>query len=132
MCDPLEDIAWLYRGVPRESPEVEDVRAIAEVRPSRTDRRGEFWRQAHIAGDTETAYTSWTSNRSLAEAAAEDSSNGCGLSGEVIIFRIRVASLSHERVFPGRDDEDEWLIEGTIEEVAISESATDEEEDDYD
>lgn len=85
-----------------------------------------------MAGDTDTGYTSWTADRSLAEAAAQDSSDNYDLSGEIVIFRIRVHSVSPERIFAGREDEDEWLIEGTVEEVTISEDAADDEEDDYD
>src|SRR6266446_1133389 len=121
--DPLADSTWLYRGVPCESPEVEDVRAIGEVRPLRPDRIGEYWRRAHVHGDTETGYTSWTTDRSIAEAAAQDSSAIYDLSGEIVIFRVRVDSISEERIFPGLEDEDEWLIEETVEDVTISESA---------
>jgi hypothetical protein len=121
---------WLYRGVPRESPELVDVRATGEVRPLRPDRSGEHWRHVHVHGDTETAYTSWTADRSIAEAAAEDCCDNYDLSGRIVIFRVRVDSLSEDRIFPGRDDEDEYLIEGTVEGVKISEEG-DEEEDDY-
>jgi hypothetical protein len=129
---PLADSTWLYRGMPCESPEVDDVQAIGEVRPPRPDRIGEYYRQVHIHGDTETGYTSWTTDRSIAEAAAEDSSDNYNFSGLKVIFRVRVDSISEERIFPGRDDEDEFLIEGTVEEVSISESAADDEEEDHD
>jgi hypothetical protein len=134
MCDSLEDIDWLYRGVPADSPEVEDVWAIAEIRPPRPERRGEYWRFVHSEGDTETAYTSWTSDRSLAEAAAEDICDAYNLSGGIVIFRVRTRSIPDERIFSGREDEDECLIEGPVEGVSISSSALDDEEDgeDYD
>jgi len=83
-----------------------------------------------MIGDTETGYTSWTTDRSIAEAAAESSSDNFDLSGRVVIFKVRVKTLSRERVFPGRADEDEYLIEGTVEDVSISRSADEEEGDD--
>ena len=55
----------------------------------------------------------------LSAAAAPD------LSGETVIFRVRVDSIAENRVFPGLDDEAEFLIEGTVEAVAV---ATDEED----
>jgi len=131
MSGQLAGSIWLYRGVPCESPEVEDVRAIGEVRPPRPDRIGEYWRQLHVHGDTETGYTSWTTDRSIAEAAAQASSDIYGLSGETVIFRVRRDSISEGRIFPGLEDEDEWLIEGIVEGVIISESAADEEEEEH-
>lgn len=131
MCEELNDVPWLYRGVPRESPEVSDVRFNGEVRPPRPDRIEEYWRDAHLAGDTETGYTSWSTDRSIAVAAGESSGAECGLSGRVVIFKVRVETLAMNRVFPGRADEDEYLIRGTVDDVLISKSA-DEEEDDYD
>ncbi len=131
MFDPLAGVRWLYRGVPRESPEVADVRENGEIRPPRPDRVGDYWRQVHIPGDTETGYTSWTTDRSIAEAAAQDCCDDRELPGQIIIFRVRVEYIEEERIFPGRDDEEEFLIEGTVEEVSISESAADEEEEDH-
>ncbi len=83
-------------------------------------------------GNTETGYTSWTTDRSIAEAAAEESNNNFNLSGLVVIFRVLVASLSSESIFAGREDEDEYLLEGTVEGVSISESPADEEEGNHD
>ena len=126
MSDPLANVTWLYRGVPLESLEVEDVQAIGEVRPPRPDRTGERWRQFHVMGDTQTGYTSWTKDRDMAEEFAQFS--GSGLSGRVVIFRVRVDSIPEERLCQGREDEAEFLIEGAVEEVSISASAADEEE----
>lgn len=120
MCESLDEFTWLYRGVPEESPEVEDVEANEEVYPPRPDRKGERWRQLHLAGDTETGYTSWTTDRSLAVAAAEFASEAGNLSGRLVIFRIRIAELDVDRVFEGRADEDEFLIEGTVEQVVAT------------
>ncbi len=126
MYDPLADVVWLYRGVPAESPEVENVHTVGEIRPPRPDRIGERWRQFHVLGDTQTGYTSWTTERNMAEEFAQFS--GSSSSGEAAIFRVRVDSIPEERVFQGREDEAEFLIEGTVEEVSISESAAEEEE----
>jgi hypothetical protein len=126
LSDPLVDVTWLYRGVPRESLEVEDVHAVGEVRPPRPDRIGERWRQFHVMGDTQTGYTSWTTDRNMAEEIAQFGSSSS--SGRVVIFRVRVDSIPEERLFHGREDEAEFLIEGTVEEVSISGSATEEEE----
>lgn len=119
---------WLYRGVPEESSEVEDVAACNEVRPPRPDLVGEYYRDEHLQGYTETGYTSWTTDRSVAEAAAEACSEEEDLSGRIRIFRVRIVTLDLARVFPGRDDEEEYLIEGTVEEVAFSDGVTDEDD----
>ncbi len=80
---------------------------------------------------TDTGYTSWTTERSIAEAAASACSDDDEeLTGQIVIFRVRVSTLNLERVFEGRADEDEYLIEGIVEEVEFSEDASDEEDDD--
>ena len=118
MCESLDEYTWLYRGVPVESPEVADVRACGEVSPPRPDRVGEHWRHLHSAGlTTDTGYTSWSTDRSIAEAAAGASAEDEGLSGRIRIFRVAVRTLDPDRVFEGRADEDEYLIEGTVENV---------------
>jgi hypothetical protein len=126
LSDALADFTWLYRGVPRESSEVADVLAVGEVHPSRPDRIGERWRQFHVMGDTQTGYTSWTSDRDMAEEFAQFA--GSASSGGVVIFSVRVDSIPEDRLFHGREDEAEFLIEGTVEDVFISESANDDEE----
>src|SRR5437870_3547289 len=78
LCESLEEATWLWRGVPLESPEVADVRYCNEVHPCRPDRTGDGWRHRHMSGDTETGYTSWSSERSFAVAAAEASSETSG------------------------------------------------------
>jgi hypothetical protein len=119
---------WLFRGVPRSSPEVDDVRAIGEVRPQRPDRTGEIWQDYHVAGiTTETAYTSWTSERSVAVDAASDMCEEQSLSGEIVIFRVPFREVA-DRCIPGRDDESEYLIEGTVEGVEISGDEMEDEE----
>ncbi len=111
---------WLFRGVPAESPEVDDVRATGEVVPHRPDRTGERWRELHIAGiATETAYTSWTSERSMAIEAAMSMSDDQSLGGRVAIFRVRFSEVA-DRCYMGREDEDEYLLEGRIDNVKLS------------
>lgn len=128
MCGLFEDEVWLYRGVPAESPEVTDVEYDGEVRPQRPERVGEYWRHMHVAGDTQTGYTSWTTDRSIAEAAAEASSDDNSLSGQVQIFRVKIDTLEDNRVFEGRADEEEYLIAGTVENVEFSDDPADEED----
>lgn len=133
MCDSLEGFTWLYRGVPVEAEdEIEDVEYSGEVRPARPDRVGEVWRQRHSAGMTQTGYTSWTTERSFAvEAARACSEEDERLSSLIRVFRVRISTLDLElRVFEGRADEDEYLIEGTVENVEFSEDEADEEDDD--
>jgi hypothetical protein len=133
LCDSLEGFKWLYRGVPVEAvDEIEDVEYYGEVRPARPDRVGEEWRQRHSTGMTRTGYTSWTTDRSFAEEAARaHSEEDESLSGLIRVLRVRVSTLDLERrVFEGRADEDEYLIEGTVENVEFSEDEADEEDDD--
>jgi hypothetical protein len=121
---------WLYRGVPAESEEVKTVDLDGEIDPPRPDRTGEYWRQRHtMLDDTETAYTSWTTDRSIAEAASSSMSEGEELSGQIRILRVRLASLTDNRIFQGRDDEYEYLIEGIVEGVEFSDDPSAEEED---
>lgn len=112
---------WLYRGVPAESPEVQDVRATGEISPPRPDLRSEWHRQQHLLGFTDTAYTSWSAERSIAEYMARLTIEQEGLRGGVIVFRVRVETIDVARLFPGCDDEQEWLIEGRVEGVELSE-----------
>jgi hypothetical protein len=42
------------------------------------------------------------------------------------IFRVPTSTLNRERVFEGRADEDEYLIEGTVENVQFSEDPVEE------
>jgi len=108
--------------------EVADVRSMGEARPPRPDRVGEVWREFHVHGATETGYTSWTTDRTIAEDAACFSSEAPGLTGDIVIFRVRVDSVAEQRIFPGLEDEAEYLIEGTVEGVSISTGEADEEE----
>ncbi len=104
--------------------------ANGEVYPPRPDLRGERCRHFHLSGTTETAYTSWTLDRSIAEEAARSRARNEGLTGLLVIFRVRISKVLEGRLFPGREDEAEYLIEGTVEDVEFSEDASDEEDDD--
>jgi hypothetical protein len=90
---------------------------------------GDYWRLVHSAGMTDTGYTSWTTDRSIAEAAAIACSDDEGLSGRITLFRIRIRDLDRQRIFEGRADEDEYLIEGSVENVTFSEDYADEDDD---
>ena len=130
MWESLTEYKWLYRGVPEESPEKWDVEANGEVYPQRPDRTGEMWRATHQAGDTQTAYTSWSTDRDIVQAAGESSRDEAGLGCGVIIFKVRITKWLRHRIYPGREDEEEYLIEGTVEGVMASSDASEEEDDD--
>src|SRR4051812_17963567 len=103
--DDLEGYVWLFRGVPAESVEVKDVEATGEVRAPYPSRIGEeFIRRHTMLNDTETGYTSWTTDRSYAEEVALETS--AELSGGIVIFRVRIADMPEQRIFAGRVDED--------------------------
>jgi hypothetical protein len=126
----VEGHKWLYRGVPAESDEVKNVDLDGEVIPPRPDCIGENWRWRHtMLDETDTAYTSWTTDRSIAEAASSSMSERGELSGRIKILRVRLDSLTDDRIFQGRDDEYEYLIEGIIEGVEFSYDPIAEEED---
>ena len=127
----LEEYTWFYRGVPGESEEVQEVENFGEVTPTRPDRTGDEWRQLHLAGETNTAYTSWTTDRSIAIDAASSMCDEEGLIAGIRVMRVRIDSLSDDRVFFGREDEYEYLIAGRVEDVTFSDNpAMDEEDDD--
>ncbi len=130
LSELLEEYTWLYRGVPAESDDAKSVQSFGEIAPPRPDRTGERWRQLHLADETNTSYTSWTTDRSIAEDAASWVAEGEGLSGDIRILRVRLDSLTEDRLFAGRDDECEYLIEGRVEEVTFSDDPITEEEDD--
>jgi hypothetical protein len=121
---------WLslaFRGVFLRSPEDDWLRDQEEIVPPRLDRVGWDWRQQHCDGDTETAYTSWSSNWETAPMFAEEAREDAGAPGEVVVFRVRIEGLA-SRGYYGRDDEDEILIEGTVEGVEPSTGLEEEEE----
>ncbi len=126
MCESLAEYTWLFRGVPAESPEVEDVRANGEVYPRRPGVVGEYERYCHSVHEmTDTGYTSWTTDPAIAEELAQFASTEAGLSGAVVIFRVRISSVDTARIFEGEAREDEYLIEGTVENVEVVEDVDD-------
>jgi hypothetical protein len=129
LSDTLDEFTWLYRGVPEESPEVNDVTADGEVHPRSPGHVGEFARYCHCIYEmTDTGYTSWTTDHSIAEELAQFASADAGLSGRLVIFRVRISSVDRSRIYPGEEREDEYLIEGTVENVVFSEDVEDEDE----
>lgn len=130
MCESLANYSWLFRGVPAESPEVEDVRANGEVYPRRPGMVGEYERYCHSVNEmTDTGYTSWTTDPVIAEELARFASMEAGLSGAVVIFRVRISSLDASRIFEGEEREDEYLIEGAVENVLFFEDASNDDDD---
>jgi hypothetical protein len=130
LCDSLEGFTCLYRGVPEESKEVVDVEANGEVYPRRPGYVGEYARYCHSINEmTDTGYTSWTTERVTAEELAQYASREAGLSGQIVIFEVPIVTVEIDRIFEGEAREDEYLIEGTVENVTFSEDADDEEAD---
>jgi len=122
-----EEYRWLFRRVFLRSPDEDWLRDQDEIGPPRPDRVGWEWRQRHRDGDTDTAYTSWSTNWETARMFAEEARDDAAAPGEVVVFRVRVDRLTN-RGYYGRDDEDEILIEGTVEGVEISTGLEEEEE----
>jgi hypothetical protein len=126
LCDSLEGFTWLYRGVPAESSERDDVLANGEVSPRRPGCVGEYARYCHSVNEmTDTGYTSWTTDRDIAEELARYTSSEANLSGDVVIFRVRISTIEQQRIYEGLGAECEYLIEGTVEDVEFSEDADD-------
>ncbi|MBY0522627.1 MAG: hypothetical protein K2R98_04490 [Gemmataceae bacterium] len=81
---------------------------------------------------TDSGYTSWSKDRDtaieLGQYASRNArtSRGHRLSGRVVVFKVRISTIEEERIFEGEAAEDEYLIEGTVENVEFSEDADDE------
>jgi hypothetical protein len=118
---------WLFRGVFLGSPGDDWMRDESEIVPPRPDRVGWHWRHQHINGDTDTAYTSWSTNWETARMFGDEARSGAQVRGEVVVFRVRIDTLTNRGDY-GRDDEDEILIEGSVEDVEISTGVEEEEE----
>ena len=104
--------------------------ANGEVYPRRPGYIGEYARYCHIINEmTDTGYTSWTTDRGIAEELAQYASREAGLSGRVVIFRVRISTIEEGRIYEGEAREDEYLIEGTVENVLFSEDADGEDDD---
>jgi hypothetical protein len=109
---------------------MEVVAANGEVYPRRPGYIGEYARYCHIINEmTDTGYTSWTTDRGIAEELAQYASREAGLSGRVVIFRVRISTIEEGRIYEGEAREDEYLIEGTVENVLFSEDADGEDDD---
>ncbi len=120
---------WFYRGVPAESPEVVDVAANGEVYPRRPNNIGEYARYCHTINEmTDTGYTSWTTDRGVAEELARYASEEAGLSGQISIFQVLIDTIERDRIFEGEDREDEYLVEGVVENVVFAEDAEDDDD----
>jgi len=64
---------------------MEVVAANGEVYPRRPGYIGEYARYCHIINEmTDTGYTSWTTDRGIAEELAQYASREAGLSGRVV------------------------------------------------
>jgi hypothetical protein len=98
-----------------------------EIVPLRPDRVGSDWRDVHRIGDTETAYTSWSTNWGTARMFGEEARDDDKVPGEVVVFRVRIDTLTNHGYY-GRDGEDEILIEGRVEGVEDSTGLEEEEE----
>jgi hypothetical protein len=122
-----EGFCWLFRGVFLRSPDDDWMRYEDEIVPPRPDRRGPYWRQQHVKDDTETAYTSWSTNRDTAQMFGEEARTDARGRGGVVVFRVRIDTLTN-RGYYGREDEDEILIEGRVEGVELSTGREEEEE----
>jgi hypothetical protein len=123
-----EEHRWLFRGIFLRSPDQDWMRDEDEIVPPRPDRVGRHWRRVHVSGDTETAYTSWSTNWETARMFGEEARSDTRARGEVVVFRVRIDTLTNHG-YHGHDDEDEILIEGRVEGVEISTGL--EEEEDY-
>src|SRR5271156_4684659 len=101
-----EDHRWLFRGVFLHSPDQDWMRDEDEIVPPRPDLVGWHWRQQHRNGDTETAYTSWSTNWETARMFGEETRSDTKARGEVVVYRVRIDTLTN-RGYYGREDEDE-------------------------
>lgn len=136
LCESISDWDWLYRGAPKASYEAISAESDGEVMPPRPELVGEDVRNAHIHGEqTESGYTSWTTNLDTAEYFARRAAkaanrrtrrryrSGVGtgepISYEIVILRVRIDTLDSNKLFEGRCEEGEWLIEGRVENVEI-------------
>lgn len=136
MCESLSDYEWLYRGVPKDSYEASTAEVDGEVIPPVPGMVGEEVRNAHINDEqTESGYTSWTTNLDTADYFAKRAANvansrvrhrlryrvgdGKPISYRIVILQVRIDTLDDRKLFEGRCEEGEWLIEGTVENVEI-------------
>ncbi len=146
MWDSLEGKVWLYRGVPARSEQARTARAYGEVCPPRPGLTGEYVGYEHtVGGHTDTGYTSWSTERWIAEEFGleatedadadaergyhdeEDAEENAEWRGRVVILRVRVAEVL-DQLEPGEEREDEWRLRGCVEGVEVCEGDDDDEE----
>src|SRR6266702_1309877 len=96
-----EEYRWLFRGVFLRSPDQDWMRDEDEIVPPRPDRVGQDWRQKHANDDTDTAYTSWSTNWETARMFGEEARSDTQARGAVVVFRVRIDTLAN-RGYYGR------------------------------
>lgn len=104
----------LYRGVPRGHPKYQDATQGRAV-----PLGGTATPYLHNLGDTESEYTSWTDEPSLARAFAVRSRTDGGLSGEGVVLQTRVPRSRLIRS-PDAAGEGEQLIPGVLEGAKVT------------
>ncbi|OWK46963.1 hypothetical protein [Fimbriiglobus ruber] len=121
-----EDCKWLFRGMflPHDNLWTKDTDYIEPREPYNRERK---WRERHSKlNDTETAYTAWSTNRETAEMFGAEARDKADAAGEVVVFRVWVESLTNRCFSCGFENEDEVLIEGTVDDVELSDGLEEE------
>jgi hypothetical protein len=108
----------LYRGVASQSPHHREALNFGTCTPKGRDT-GHGIPGRHSGGDTNSAFTSWTTARSVAEGYARSSPQGAGVVLE-IEFASKVAPKNTYHYVGERLGEDEYLIEGVISGVRVT------------
>ena len=98
-----------------------------------------------MGGYTDSGYTSWSTERSIAEEFGheatedadadaeqgyhdeEDAEHDAEWRGRVVILRVRIADVL-DQMEPGEEREDEWRLRGRVEGVEVCEGDEDDEE----
>ena len=126
-----EGYEWLFRGMFLRSPNDLWMKDRDSIEPREPFNRGRNWRERHSRlDDTETAYTAWSTNWDTAQMFGEEARDEADASGEVVVFKVCIESLTNRCFRCGFEDEDEVLIEGTVEDIELSDGL--EEEKEYD
>lgn len=124
-----EDYKWLFRGMFLRSPNDLWMKDQDSIEPREPFNRGRNWREGHSKhDDTETSYTAWSTKRDTAEMFGEEARDNANAPGEVVVFKVWVESLTNRCFRCGFENEDEVLIEGTVEDVELSDGLEEEEE----
>jgi hypothetical protein len=112
---------WLFRGMFLRSPDDLWMKDQDYIEPREPSNRGRVWRERHSKlDDTQTAYTAWSTKRDTAQMFGEEACDNADASGEVVVFRVRVESLTNRCFRSGFENEDEVLIEGAVEDIEPS------------